>query len=298
MKKSEFRSKLKMKNDSAKSFFKYNTIALIIFSFIVIAMLFVHISNFLPFSTCLIIDVLLLVFVALPLIVLNIKNDIEVNELYKNYKNGKDFSKYKDKSKFFKWVIVVEAILSVIFGFLVVWNLLDNNEEEVLDVSQDRMTIVTNLGNTIEMKYVDVGELSIKIPNDFEIMDEEVAKIKYPSENRPPLIYTNEDASINVAFNLKIAIIAGSSVAEYVNIMKDLLVKMGYDVNIGSFEIDGKKLYTLRFVSRALDTDIYNNMILFEDDGILKTISLNCIEKYMDEWKDVFSFITHSIKFK
>ena len=297
MKKSEFKSKLKEKNEGAKLFFKYNIISLVIFFFMIIAMCFFHFSNLLSLKLCIIIDILILLFIVVPLIILNIKNDLEVKSLYNDYKNVKDFSKYRDKSKFFKLFIVVEIILLLIFGFLITWDLLNNNEE-VVEISQDRMSIVTNLGNTIYMKYVDVGELFIKIPIDFEIMDEEIAKFKYPSENRPSLIYTNEDASINVAFNLKTASIAGASAAEYVNVIKSLLVKMGYDVDSESFEVEGKRLYTLKFVSLAIDTNIYNNMILFEENGILKTINLNCTEKYMNEWKEVFVFITHSIKFK
>lgn len=297
MKKSEFKSKLKEKNEGAKLFFKYNIISLVIFFFMIIAMCFFHFSNLLSLKLCIIIDILILLFIVVPLIILNIKNDLEVKSLYNDYKNVKDFSKYRDKSKFFKLFIVVEIILLLIFGFLITWDLL-NNSEEVVEISQDRMSIVTNLGNTIYMKSVDVGELFIKIPIDFEIMDEEIAKFKYPSENRPSLIYTNKDASINVAFNLKTASIAGSSAAEYVNVIKSLLVKMGYDVDSESFEVEGKRLYTLKFVSLAIDTNIYNNMILFEENGILKTINLNCTEKYMNEWKEVFVFITHSIKFK
>lgn len=45
------------------------------------------------------------------------------------------------------------------------------------------------------------GRIDILIPDDFEEMAPDLLRFKYPSENRPTLVFTNPDGSINVGFN-------------------------------------------------------------------------------------------------
>jgi hypothetical protein len=46
------------------------------------------------------------------------------------------------------------------------------------------------------------NKIEVLIPESFDIMSEEMLKHKYPLETRPTLVYTNEDGTVNVAFNL------------------------------------------------------------------------------------------------
>lgn len=43
------------------------------------------------------------------------------------------------------------------------------------------------------------NQLSISIPDSFAQMDEEMLKLKYPSERRPTIVFTNAKGSVNVA---------------------------------------------------------------------------------------------------
>ena len=54
----------------------------------------------------------------------------------------------------------------------------------------------------LETKSLLDDRIELKVPADFDLMDEAVIKMKYPTEQRPTLVYTNERASINVAINL------------------------------------------------------------------------------------------------
>src|SRR5690606_18155746 len=57
-------------------------------------------------------------------------------------------------------------------------------------------------GIPLEIKSLLNEKIELKIPKDFEIMDEDMVKLKYPSERRPTTIYTNKSGGINVALNL------------------------------------------------------------------------------------------------
>ena len=54
----------------------------------------------------------------------------------------------------------------------------------------------------LETKTILNNRIEIKLPKEFQVMSEDMAKLKYPAERRPTLIYTNESGRINVAFNL------------------------------------------------------------------------------------------------
>src|SRR5690349_14628301 len=53
----------------------------------------------------------------------------------------------------------------------------------------------------LDKKTILNNKVEIKIPREFDIMQEEHLKIKYPAENRPTLVYTDKSTQINVAFN-------------------------------------------------------------------------------------------------
>lgn len=292
MSKSEFKELLKEKNEAARQYSMYRLISLVIFCVMMGAMFFFQLSGRLPLSFCLIIEALIVLLVVVPFCVIDLKNDSEVNSIYKNYNSEKSLSSYTDKRKYFKVIMAVELVLIVISSILIPGQLLEtdkNDEDEV-------MSITTNKGNVIDMEYQDVGKFSIKIPKDFEIMSEDILQIKYPSDNGPELVYTNEDATVNIAFNFSSGSLDGKDLYEYVDALKLMLEKLEYLYYSFDFEVDGLKLYTLSLVTPAVDTSIYNYMIIFSIDDQIMLVSFNCIEEYMDEWKDVAEFVAKSIK--
>ncbi len=57
-------------------------------------------------------------------------------------------------------------------------------------------------GSKLEAKSVMNGKLSVLLPSGFTLMGLEMLKAKYPIEgHRPTEVYTNEEGTINTAFN-------------------------------------------------------------------------------------------------
>ncbi|WP_434660105.1 hypothetical protein ACMYSL_23825 [Klebsiella sp. MISC125] len=54
------------------------------------------------------------------------------------------------------------------------------------------VTLSAHAGMTMDRKDVPELKLSIEVPQGLTPMSEEMAKIKYPSENRPQVIYCGE----------------------------------------------------------------------------------------------------------
>jgi len=64
--------------------------------------------------------------------------------------------------------------------------------------------ITTAFKATIDLKTKSLlnDKVELRIPAEFDIMSEELLKMKYPSERRPTLVYSNESSEINIALNL------------------------------------------------------------------------------------------------
>jgi len=189
-------------------------------------------------------------------------------------------------------VIAAIVVLALIAASLFLINILKNNK------AVEEMKFVTNKGNIIQTEYIDLGKFKMKIPKDFEVMSEEYLELKYPTDNRPKLVYTNEDGSINFAFNLDSAYLDDEKLTDYVSTVESLFSKTGYSVNRMDYEANGIKFYTLTLKTPAIDSVIYNYMTIFSIDGHLMVISFNCIDEYTDEWSDVSKFVIQSIKIK
>lgn len=164
--------------------------------------------------------------------------------------------------------------------------------------NKQSMTITTEQGNVIETEYKKFDMFSIKIPKEFEVMSEEVMEVKYPLLESSAVVYTNEDASINVAINLQGGALREEQIEEFIKAMEELYSAFGEVIDTNIYEKQGYKIGSIKMVSPALDTDIYNHEIVFSYDGKVQVISFNCTKKYQEEWEEVGDFIIESIKFK
>lgn len=60
-------------------------------------------------------------------------------------------------------------------------------------------------GETVVFREREIlqGRLWMRMPEQFELLGKELARLKYPSENRPDIIYSDPAATINVSFSYK-----------------------------------------------------------------------------------------------
>jgi len=206
------------------------------------------------------------------------------------------------KNKYLIEIIIVAVLILVLIIITVPTLKKDKNENSInsnnSSITKEKMSFTTNKGNIIDTEYKDIGKFFIKLPKEFKIMDEETLNIKYPSNNKPRLVYTNEDASINVAFNLNGEYLNGRKLSDFVEVMKKTFEQMDQVYYSYDFELDGTKLYTLKMVTQAIDTEVFNYMVIFELNDQIMIINFNCTKQYMDEWQEVGEFIINSIKFK
>lgn len=159
----------------------------------------------------------------------------------------------------------------------------------------------TLLSVILEKKTVLKNKVEILIPKDFEIMSDEIMRLKYPSERRPTLVYSDKTTGINVAFNHTTNKATQSQIVAYKNSMvstfKNLYPSAKW-IGEGVKLINGRKVGYLELVTPAVDQKIYN-LIFFSDlDGRLLLSTFNCVEKKQKDWQGSAHQIMQSLKLK
>ena len=153
----------------------------------------------------------------------------------------------------------------------------------------------------LEIKSLLNDKVELKIPKDFDIMSEELMKLKYPSDRRPTLVYSNESGGINVALNLT----QNQASQQLIPAYKDNLVKTFKNLYLSSEwkdsgikTINGKEVGYLELVTPAIDTEIYNLIFFTDLDGKLLLCTFNCTKKSIDQWTPTAKEIMNSLKIK
>jgi len=171
----------------------------------------------------------------------------------------------------------------------------------VLSILTIVITTAFIVTNDLETKSLLNDKVELKIPKDFDIMSEELMKLKYPSERRPTLVYSNESGGINVALNLTQNQASQQLIPAYqdnfVQTFKNLYPSAEWK-DSGVKMINGKKVGFLELVTPAMDTEIYNLMFFTDLDGKLLLCTFNCTKESIDEWTPIAKEIMNSMKIK
>ena len=168
-----------------------------------------------------------------------------------------------------------------------------NDREKQLDVFK----FTTQEGTNLIFEYIEFDGYSIKVPTNMSLMSEEMKSIKYPSDNAPKFVYTNDDGSINLNVENNEVELSNEQIIEYTKQMEKILGSLGEVKSVEYFERDGRQIGEIKVVTQAIDSKIINHMILFSINNKLKIVSFNCTINHYNEFEQVSDFIINSIKF-
>jgi len=144
-------------------------------------------------------------------------------------------------------------------------------------------------------------KFTMVLPKDIDILDPELAKMKYPSENRPELILSNSDTSLNFSFYYtpSSATDYETRLAQYRTVFKQLnpsnvffseqITKLESGLTVGCFDL----------CSSALDGDIYY-FYFFTDLHTTPQVEIvgtfSCPFNLREDWEALFSQMIETIK--
>ncbi len=143
------------------------------------------------------------------------------------------------------------------------------------------------------------GRMRLWLPDRFDDMPEEIAKIKYPMEQRPQIIKTSDDSIVNFSFNLFDQAFKDSQIGEAAGTFQLVVKKLHPSSSM--FEKHIEPLEELRlgwfdFKTTSIDAPVYTIMAVTVIDGRLLHAVFSCLHENMDDWKPVALQVLRSIR--
>lgn len=153
----------------------------------------------------------------------------------------------------------------------------------------------------LEKRIILDEKVEILIPKDFKPMTAAMLDLKYKGANRPKLVFTDENGTVNIAFSLLPNAATPDQIEDYKNAIKNTYQQSFPDatwVGDGVRIINGKKTGYIKLVTNAIDQKIYNSIFITDCDGKLLIGTFNCTEKLLPDWKETAERIVASLKVK
>ncbi len=143
------------------------------------------------------------------------------------------------------------------------------------------------------------GRMSVALPPDFKDMPDYIAKKKYPSKFRPPVIMMNKDTTVNYLFHLMEqslprAELANAAKGFYSNI-KRTCPKGRFDEIKMIDRADGKAAW-FAYDAPAIDAELFHVAYLTDIEGKLMYGAFNCLLEDKDIWADHVLYSIASIQ--
>lgn len=172
--------------------------------------------------------------------------------------------------------------------------------EMILAEIKDGETLIEDHPVRFEEKKIYNKKIKIVLPEKYDHMKEEYVKIKYPSENRPQVIISDEDGTISFMFNITGAGVKEEELEEFRDSMKKFLGNLNGSIIFkeSSMEkINGKSIGCIEFISPAMDSEIYNLMWFASFEGKAVIIGFNCIKEMSSTWKNIAKAVIRTLVF-
>ena len=145
----------------------------------------------------------------------------------------------------------------------------------------------------MERQQISKLNLSLEIPQTLTPMSDEMAKIKYPSENRPQVIYGDERGKASLG------ITAGRNAlpAAQLDMAKDATLT-NFNPQAEPVTVDGHKAWLITFRSQAPDTEILNMLLITSQNEKAVQVSFNMTKDLVAQYQEAAKASLLSLKFE
>lgn len=139
------------------------------------------------------------------------------------------------------------------------------------------------------------------LPEDYVQSSLRELKVKYPSEQRPQIVYRNKRDTINIGFQLIEESVPDEHIVDMRNVMRDAYKQVNPVTNIleeGLIEVGGRPLAYYAFDSFALGGQMFNLVYVTRLNEQILIGVMNSGKKDMRMCKPLFQGIMHTLEFK
>lgn len=197
--------------------------------------------------------------------------------------------------------IIFAIICIVIIVICISIQIIMNKETKEMQERSEKLeqfVLQTESGQEIETEYthVDDNQFYIKIPTNFQQLDIETISKKYNGEI-PNIVFSNDETTINIAISLTENEMTDKQIKPYKEYMEKILENNSEIIDSDYYKVDNHNIGQIKLMTKATDTNIYNNMIFFSYHDKLVIVTFNCTDNLKNEWQEVGDRIIDSLFF-
>lgn len=206
----------------------------------------------------------------------------------------------KQKKKIGTLILGISAVI-IIAVCLIIQIVLKKENKKLEQESKKYETLITTTKSKekVETEYIHVEDAKffIKVPKKFKQLTQEEINKKYTG-NVPNIVFSNDELTINVAISMTDNQMKNTDIKKFQQYMEEVLKENSEIIKSNYYQVDQHNIGQIKIISKAADTNIYNNMIYFSYQDKLVIITFNCTEELKEEWQEVGDFIIDSLFFK
>ncbi len=143
------------------------------------------------------------------------------------------------------------------------------------------------------------GRMEVSLPEGFVDMPDYLAKRKYPSRHRPPVLLMSRDTLVNYGFHLTEAPLAGNRLRDAMETFLYQSRRVMPGAHFGGIQytdrVDGQAAY-FSYEVPAADTDIFQITYITDIGGKLLHGMFNCLSQERENWEETALSSIRSIK--
>lgn len=150
-----------------------------------------------------------------------------------------------------------------------------------------------------ERRFLAGEAVSMMVPEKFSTLSPEIAKIKYPSEQRPETILTDETGTINLMLQYMDGEVENETIETFRNQIFGVMKRVNPGIKeqeLGVIEKAEAKIAYVEFSNPAMDGKLYNLMFYLAVKRRPLMGSFNCRTKDMKYWRKVAFQMVRSIQ--
>ncbi len=147
------------------------------------------------------------------------------------------------------------------------------------------------------MKSVLDGKVFIAVPRGFEEMSDEMARLKYPSERRPPIVFSNPEGTVNITVKPTAQKVTEADIDLARISLTKSFARIYPSGNVGSrlFDLVDRTAFLIRMTTPAIDTEIRSLIAGAAVDGRLVLFGFNVTRELEPQWLDKGAIILMTI---
>lgn len=296
----EFKKMLKKQNHPIMKETLWMLIITIVYIIGLGSLLYLQLNKIIP-ATISLIFIVILILIAIPAMLSDLKRDKKLKQMHLYYLKEGKLPMEKGNVKMLQMVLVSLIVAIVLISCYIVPKYILSGEKEVVkENNKETFEVTRNDGVVIKTEYYtfDNDNFYLKIPKEFDSMTSDILSIKYPNGNVPTYVLTNDETTINVVVNVTKDKMNNESITPFLETMKQTLETSSEIIESNVYEKENHNIGEIKFISKAVDTDIYNHMIIFSVDDTLRIVSFNCTKELKGNWESVGEFVIDSLTFR